>query len=66
MPPYAPTFPSDENDNNNNAGLQTPIDIDDFNDDKNLAALRAIFRRINELEAQATKEKNTKPPSPSM
>ncbi|KAJ7841125.1 hypothetical protein B0H13DRAFT_2415140 [Mycena leptocephala] len=66
MPPYAPTFHSDENDNNNNAGLQTPIDIDDFNDDKNLAALRAIFRRINELEAQATKEKNTKPPSPSM
>ncbi|KAJ7925666.1 hypothetical protein B0H13DRAFT_2568447 [Mycena leptocephala] len=57
MPPYAPTFHSDENGNNKNAGLQTPIEIDDFNDDKNLATLRAIFRRINELEAQGTKGK---------
>jgi hypothetical protein len=66
MPPYTPTFHSDENDNNANAGFQMSIDVNDFNDEKNLAALRAIFCRINELEAQATKKKNTKPPSPSM
>jgi hypothetical protein len=57
MPPYASKFHSDENADNANAGLQTPIGIDDFNDDVNLAALRAIYRRINELEAQAAKEK---------
>jgi hypothetical protein len=66
MPPYAPTFQNDETIDKATAGLQSPIEIDDFNDDHNLAALRAIFRRINELEAQAEKEKNTKPPSPSM
>ncbi|KAJ7146777.1 hypothetical protein C8R44DRAFT_18644 [Mycena epipterygia] len=44
----------------------SPISIEDFNDDENLAVLRRLQRRIRELEAQKEHDKGIKSPPSSL